>query len=350
MDPFTIALAVFGVQKLRGQSTGKSFRDALLAATGAQALSATAVGTDLGIKGFTLGQEGSLLSNLGPAATAENSLAYNAATSGIMDQIKQTAVGQGITSLYGKEAIPAVEGTPPVAPVDYKPAIIDPKTGVTLQPEQKYQAMIPGTKGTPAIPATGWQSLGAGEKLVTGAVATPLIAAAFQDTPEAEKAGYTDEEYKKAYGEQRESLKNLRDTAKPTYTSISPYNYGQGSMYTFNQGGIVNALPRFAVGGVNYMPSKITHDENDVYNYTRASGYVEDGSGTGEKDTDTILAQLADGEFVSRTDAVLGAGIMAGASPNNMKEMRKLGASYFYDQQAKFKRIFDLLDASRKTN
>jgi hypothetical protein len=44
MDPFTIALAVFGVQKLRGQSTGKSFRDALLAATGAQALSATAVG------------------------------------------------------------------------------------------------------------------------------------------------------------------------------------------------------------------------------------------------------------------------------------------------------------------
>jgi hypothetical protein len=36
MDPFTIALAVFGVQKLRGQSTGKSFRDALLAATGVQ--------------------------------------------------------------------------------------------------------------------------------------------------------------------------------------------------------------------------------------------------------------------------------------------------------------------------
>jgi hypothetical protein len=98
------------------------------------------------------------------------------------------------------------------------------------------------------------------------------------------------------------------------------------------------------------MPSKITHDENDVYNYTRASGYVEDGSGTGDKDTDTILAQLADGEFVSRSDAVLGAGIMAGASPNNMREMRKLGASYFYDQQAKFKRIFDLLDASRKTN
>ena len=30
MDPFTLALATFGVQKLRGKSTGRSFRDALL--------------------------------------------------------------------------------------------------------------------------------------------------------------------------------------------------------------------------------------------------------------------------------------------------------------------------------
>ena len=342
MDPFTIALAVFGVQKLRGQSTGKSFRDALLAATGAQALSSTAVGADIGIKGFTLGQEGTLLGSLGPSANAANSLAYDAATSaagntGIMSQFGQTAVGQGISALYGTPGTAEIKGTEDLRP------LYDSQGNVLREAQL-------GVKGTPAVPATGYQALSPTEKLITGAVVLPTVAAAFQDTPEPEKAGFTDEEYKKAYAEQSESLKNLRNTAKPTYTSMSPYNYGQGSMYTFNQGGIVNALPRFAVGGVNYMPSKITHDENDVYNYTRASGYVEDGSGTGEKDTDTILAQLADGEFVSRTDAVLGAGIMAGASPNNMKEMRKLGASYFYDQQAKFKRIFDLLDASRKTN
>jgi hypothetical protein len=301
MDPFTIALAVFGVQKLRGQSTGKSFRDALLAATGTQ------LGASAGLEGFK-GFEA-----LG--ASGANSLG----TGTLFQQLGQTAAGQGISALYGKEAVPAV-GTV-------------------------------GTEGYVAPQAaTGFQSLSPTEKLITGAVVAPTVAAAFQETPEAEKAGYTDEEYKKAYGEQSANLQNLRDTARPTYTAMSPYNYGQGSMYTFNQGGIVNALPKFSVGGVNYMPSKITHDENDVHNYTRASGYVEDGSGTGEKDTDTILAQLADGEFVSRTDAVLGAGIMAGASPNNMKEMRKLGASYFYDQQAKFKRIFDLLDASRKTN
>ena len=32
MDPFTIALATFGIQKLRGKSTSRSLRDAALAA------------------------------------------------------------------------------------------------------------------------------------------------------------------------------------------------------------------------------------------------------------------------------------------------------------------------------
>jgi hypothetical protein len=74
MDPFTVALAVFGVQKLRGQSTGKSFRDALLAATGAQALSATNVGAELGLKGFTLGESGTLLGSLGPISYSMQTL------------------------------------------------------------------------------------------------------------------------------------------------------------------------------------------------------------------------------------------------------------------------------------
>ena len=60
-----------------------------------------------------------------------------------------------------------------------------------------------------------------------------------------------------------------------------------------------------------------------------------------------MLAQLADGEFVSRSHAVLGAGILAGASPVNKKEQRKLGAKYFYEQQARFKRIFDLINANK---
>ena len=61
------------------------------------------------------------------------------------------------------------------------------------------------------------------------------------------------------------------------------------------------------------------------------------------KDEDTMLAQLADGEFVSRADAVLGAGIMQGADPNDFKQMRRMGAKYFYTQQDQLKRIYDMV-------
>jgi hypothetical protein len=114
-------------------------------------------------------------------------------------------------------------------------------------------------------------------------------------------------------------------------------------------------IKKFNEGGINYLPSKVSHDENDANNYVRASGYVEDGSGNGDKDEDTMLAQLADGEFVTRADGVLGAGIIAGANPNSMKDMREKGAKYFYEQQARYKRVFDLLkekngDSKQKTN
>ena len=73
-------------------------------------------------------------------------------------------------------------------------------------------------------------------------------------------------------------------------------------------------------------------------------------TGNGNKDEDTMLAQLADGEFVSRADAVLGAGILSGGDPKSYSSMRKAGAGFFYDQQKKLKRIYDLVDASRKDN
>ena len=109
-------------------------------------------------------------------------------------------------------------------------------------------------------------------------------------------------------------------------------------------------IKKFNEGGINYLPSKVSHDENDANNYVRASGYVEDGSGNGDKDEDTMLAQLADGEFVTRADGVLGAGIIAGANPNSMKDMREKGAQYFYEQQRRYKRVFDLLQEANGKN
>lgn len=315
MDPFTVALAVFGIQKLRGKSTGRSFRDALLAAGGVQLAGMGGVGQGLG--------------SFAPQAFGSTSLpgmTGNFLTGAdFASQLGSTFAGEGIKSLYGTK------------PMSTEEAI---KAGFE--------------KGTPeftkAVGGTGFQSLSTGEKFLAGTVAAPVVASAFAEEPEPTKPLYSKEDYEKEYATESEKLKGLGTITQPRYTAVSPYNYSPNQLYTFNKGGIVNALPKFAVGGINYMPSKVTHDEEDENNYVRASGYVEDGSGTGDKDEDTILAQLADGEFVSRSDAVLGAGIMAGASPNNMREMRKLGAAYFYDQQAKFKRIFDLLDASRKTN
>ena len=132
---------------------------------------------------------------------------------------------------------------------------------------------------------------------------------------------------------------------------IGPYSY---DIQRLRVGGIAE-IKKFNEGGVNYLPSKVSHDENDSNNYVRASGYVADGSGTGDKDEDTMLAQLADGEFVTRADGVLGAGIIAGANPNSFKDMREKGAEYFYDQQKKYKRVFDLLkekngDSKQKAN
>lgn len=129
------------------------------------------------------------------------------------------------------------------------------------------------------------------------------------------------------------------------YPSEMPYEFTEKTfdVKKYQTGGLAS----FSEGGINYLPSKASHDENDSNNYKRAGGYIEDGAGMGDKNEDTMLAQLADGEFVTRTDGVLGAGILAGANPKNEKEMREKGAQYFYEQQARFKRIFDLLNAHR---
>ena len=366
MDPFTVALAVFGVQKLRGKSTSRSFRDALLAATGTQFAAATNVGAEMGIKGFTLGEEGSFLNKLGPAATSPQSLAYDAATkqqilAPVMDktglnaianqyeplsfsqQFQTTPIGKGISSLVGDP---------------YKLENVVTPTGQNITAMVPQQAVPQSTLfGTPETlnkageviqKGTGYRGLGTAEKIGLGLFTTTGLGNFFTKKPKDTTKGFTEEQYKEAYARQPDL--NLERTQQSTYyPATNVYDY-QSALYGFNKGGIVNALPRYATGGVNYLPSKIDHDENDVNNYVRASGYVEDGTGSGNKDEDTILAQLADGEFVSRTDAVLGAGILAGASPSSMKEMRQKGAAYFYEQQARFKRIFDLLDASRKVN
>ena len=146
-----------------------------------------------------------------------------------------------------------------------------------------------------------------------------------------------------AYDQATQNLQGItqRATYAPDPAQQSVYDFEQNPMYTAKEGGLAE-IKRFREGGVNFLPSKTDHDEKDFNNYVRATGYVEDGSGNGDKDEDTMLAQLADGEFVSRADAVLGAGIMEGANPDDFKEMRRMGAKFFYKQQDQLKRVYDI--------
>ena len=200
----------------------------------------------------------------------------------------------------------------------------------------------------------GVKAAGTGTAIAGGLGAGTLVGAMNAPTPQ--QADLSGQQFKtgfqgvdpQAYAQATENLQGITQTASyapdPSQQgTVTPsvYDFDNTQMYTAKEGGLAE-IKRFKEGGVNYLPSKKEHDEGDVNNYVRATGYVEDGSGTGDKDTDTMLAQLADGEFVSRADAVLGAGIMEGANPEDFKEMRKMGAKFFYKQQDQLKRIYDI--------
>jgi hypothetical protein len=86
------------------------------------------------------------------------------------------------------------------------------------------------------------------------------------------------------------------------------------------------------------LPSKLKRDENNEKNYKRTSGkMVTDETGKGSGNKDTMLAQLADGEFVTKAKSVLGAGKAMGGK--SKKEQRKLGAQFFYKQMAELEKL-----------
>tara|TARA_R100001015_G_C4634382_1_gene200783 strand:- start:453 stop:1337 length:885 start_codon:yes stop_codon:yes gene_type:complete len=293
MDPFTLALATFGVQKLRGKSTKRALRDAAIVGGGTQLAG---------------------MSNVGPFqafGSTGNTVAFG-----------ETLPGRGISSLIG---------TPDVSREKAIEALKKEGTEVTDKSIKAFMAQ--SGSGFKGLPTTG--------KVLTASAFLPFL----EGSDEVKKP-FTEDDYRQAYKEQSGKLEGAFQPVTNALPSTSEV-FGSNMFYA-NQGGLATAIPKYNQGGINYLPSKVDHNENDVNNYVRAKGYVEDGAGVGDKDEDTMLAQLADGEFVSRADAVLGAGILSGGDPKSFKSMRKAGADFFYDQQKKFKRIYDLIDASKK--
>ena len=321
MDPFTLALATFGVQKLRGKSTKKALQSAALIGGGAYALGAAAPTSSLG----------SMFSGKAPLS----SIGIGKAPITYGDPISQG--GQALKSIpqsatYGKqfmnpEVVEQIAKSSPLSEAVVGGGGEEVKKGIAANLLQK-------AKDNPLQTA------------ILASSVLPLLSD--EDEGDGQLDGYREEDYQKAYEQQ---AANLRGSFVPTENARpSMSDTINDNMFYANEGGLATALPKFNQGGVNYLPSKTDHNENDYNNYVRAEGYVEDGAGNGNKDEDTMLAQLADGEFVSRADAVLGAGILSGGDPKSYKSMRKAGASFFYDQQKKLKRIYDLVDASKKDN
>jgi hypothetical protein len=310
MDPFTLALATFGVQKLRGKSTKKALQSAALIGGGAYALGAAGVGGST----FT----GAPLSSLGFGG--QSAAAQQAA---------------GLPQMKAADIAGAQFKTQAAQQAGYNRGLVGAQkitSGLTKEPEGIAKLFDYAKKN----------------KLQTALMASSLLPLlADEDEGDGGIDGYRKEDYDKAYEEQSSKLEGAFVPAENTRPTMDETL--RSDMFYANQGGLATAIQKFNKGGVNYLPSKTDHDENDYNNYVRAEGYVEDGAGNGDKDEDTMLAQLADGEFVSRADAVLGAGILSGGDPKSYKSMRKAGADFFYDQQKKLKRIYDLVN-DNKTN
>ena len=301
MDPFTIALATFGVQKLRGKSTKRALRDAAIVGGGA----------------YGLGQLGGVQAFQGaPFSTARSALGLGQTGSTFAQQRAASDIPSFAMRGGGADMATVRAADSTMGAVADKPGILS--------------SLLTKAKENPLATA------------FTAASVLPLL----QGEPEEPKPPFTEEDYKRAYEEQAAKLEGAFVPAENTMPARSDV-YGSNMFYA-NKGGLAEVVKKFNTGGVSYLPSKSDHDENDANNYVRATGYVEDGAGNGDKDEDTMLAQLADGEFVSRADAVLGAGILSGADPKSFKSMRKAGADFFYDQQKKFKRVYDLLNASKQ--
>jgi hypothetical protein len=313
MDPFTLALATFGVQKLRGKSTKKALQSAALIGGGAYALGAAGIGGQT-FTGAPLSSAKSFL-GIGQAATPVPQGNLGTSFLNKANMPKGTSIG---VDKFGNEII---------------------SRGGELSGLNVVKAAEPGITSNllQKVKDNPLQSAFLASSII------PLLAS--EDEGDGQLDGYRKEDYDKAYAEQSGKLEGAFVPAENTRPTMDETL--RSDMFYANEGGLATAIQKFNKGGVNYLPSKTDHDENDYNNYVRAEGYVEDGAGNGNKDEDTMLAQLADGEFVSRADAVLGAGILSGGDPKSYKSMRKAGADFFYDQQKKLKRIYDLVNENK---
>ena len=349
----------FGVNKAMGMSTGKA-----LGLAGVQAFAPVPPGSDAAAGGIggILGSKTFDIANLGTEALQKQllmeggktlfsaqadkryginpMLAYSGASAlqgglGAFDP-SQTGFAGAKTALGfgGADATKAVAGdaTKAVAGDAAKTA-----ADAAVKP-----GLLGGTQG-------GILGYGTGADIGAGIAATTLLGGMGGD----EEPKKTEEKVNENYPNVKDIVTNF-NIKDPVTGQTSKLAIGEtpeerfmktGYKSRFKDGG----LAKFNNGAlVSMLPGKSLSDEKDPSVYKRAYNFVADETGNGDMEEDTMLAQLADGEFVTTAKAVLGAGIFQGAGPDNMKAMRDKGAKFFYDQQAKFKRVYEMLENAKE--
>ena len=228
----------------------------------------------------------------------------------------------------------------------FKGAFTNPVTGQPVMAPS-----VPG-KETASVLGLGSEKgitgLGTGADIGLGIAGTSLLAGMGGD----KEPKKTEEKFNENYPNVKDTVTNF-NIIDPITGTKSKLAIGESPEERFMKTGYKSrfkdgGLAKFNNGAlVSMLPGKSLSDEKDPSVYKRAYNFVADETGNGDMEEDTMLAQLADGEFVTTAKAVLGAGIFQGATPSNMKAMRDKGAKFFYDQQAKFKRVYEMLEDAK---
>jgi len=356
MDPLTIALAIYGgyqgyksSKKAGANTLGRIFGTALgayggynlgtgIGSLGTATTSAAALegGTQAGLSALTNQAGISAFQNIGTdvATDALTQAAIEGGTQAGLGAFNPYAgIPTGTTGGLGFDQLQTLSAAPSTVPsMDQFAGTTLGKTPITLETpppaaeksffdtakEKAKDAYSYAFEKQVKGGAPGEKELDIGKAAIFGLPALSYLSGAFEKEPYERSmftynANYPDLYRARKFYTQDPRTGQTVELPQQDYIPEERADVQSGSKFgpyrretiTLQQGGLAT-LNHFKDGGVNYLPSKTIHDEDDEDNYMRTNGYVEDGAGNGDKEEDTMLAQLADGEFVTRTDGVLG--------------------------------------------
>ena len=347
----------FGVNKAMGMSTGKALGLAgVQAFTGpAGSASTFAPGTSELASAGASASQGGIGGFLSSALTSPSGFGGIDKSALLMEGGKTLLSAQldkryGINPMLTYGGVTALQGG--LGGLEAGKGFTEGAKGAFTNPVSGKQLISPAATTAPgaAKASEGILGFGTGADIAAGIFGTSLLSGMGGD----KEPKKTEEKFNENYPNVKDVVTNF-NIIDPVTGTKSKLAIGESPEERFMKTGY---KPRFKDGGlakfnqgalVSMLPGKSVSDEKDPSIYKRAYNFVTDETGNGDMEEDTMLAQLADGEFVTTAKAVLGAGIFQGAKPSDISGMRDKGAKFFYEQQARFKRIYEMLEEAKRS-